>query len=204
MGGQQFSWSFESCWSWNPQSSQPAAPAGYLLCCFQTMCLCERREIAVSVFWTKWSWSRVFLCALQELLFMGFNSWFLFRELFLPLYPISPLHSLKQGIQIQFRKLGLCSWTFPAGAHNSLAGQLWGGTSHCGWEKPFPHPWCQLCLLPLAKQGTDRFLSGSREMCPNSLTRKGWGQRRPSVPSRCLSDVANAPSCFPSRNGHYC
>lgn len=49
------------------------------------------------------------MCVLQELFFMGFNSRFLFRELFLPLYPISPLHGLKQGIQIQnFRKLGLC------------------------------------------------------------------------------------------------
>lgn len=56
----------------------------------------------------------------------------------------------------------------------------------------------------LAKQGTDRFLSGSSELCPNSLTRKGWGRRRPSVPSECLSEVANAPSCFPSWNGHYC
>lgn len=57
---------------------------------------------------------------------------------------------------------------------------------------------------PLAKQGTDRFLSGSSETCPNSLTRKGWGWRRPSVPRESLSDVANAPSCFPSRNGHCC
>lgn len=238
MGGQQFSWSFQSCWSWNPQSSKPPAPAGYLLCCFQTMGLCERNQLLVSPERSDGE-GRALLVPHRSCCSWALSHDFLLGSRF---YLSIPFHLYTAWKALRYwTGCRDCCWTAPAGPHHSLGGGLGRGAGHRGWEKPFPHPWCRrqlwggsvgvlkctslgvllwsqcgwwsICVLLYSETSdvnqTPPGQTGHRQV----FIRLQWNVSKTPSPGRDggrgdplfpVSGVANAPSCFPGRNGHYC
>lgn len=94
-----------------PSKRKPAALAGCYAAFSPCSCL-KKAEITVCLLNDTNKGERRFVCApqtVQTKLAALSSQDFLSGSLFLPLYPLSPLHSLKQGTQIlDFKKPQLC------------------------------------------------------------------------------------------------